>query len=68
MFASESQARETYVRANRKLEAALAEYTEARSALHKITGEFTGVDQRLTLKFNTTQGATHTANVVLTDC
>lgn len=68
MLANESKARATYVAANRNLEAALATYADARNNLHKITGEFTGTDQKLTLKFSTTDGANRSADVVLTDC
>lgn len=68
MFANETQARAAYVSANRKLEAALAEYTQARTELHKITGEFSAVDQKLSLQFSTRSGKTQTAEVVLTDC
>ena len=68
MFANESQAREAYVSANRRLEAALAEYTQARTELHKITGEFSAVDQKLSLQFSTRRGQAQTAEITLTDC
>lgn len=68
MFANETQARAAYVSANRKLEAALAEYTQARTELHKITGEFAAVDQKLSLHFNTRTGQAQTAEITLTDC
>lgn len=68
MFAHESQARAAYVSANRKLEAALADYTQARTELHKITGEFAAVDQKLSLQFNTRTGQAQTAEITLTDC
>ena len=68
MVANESQARAAYVSANRKLEAALAEYTQARTELHKITGEFSAVDQKLSLQFNTRTGHAQSAEITLTDC
>ena len=68
MFANETQARAAYVSANRKLESALSEYTQARSALHKITGEFSGTDQKLSLQFSTDSGQAQTAEIKLTDC
>ncbi len=68
MFANESKARAAYVSANRKLEAALADYTQARTELHKITGEFAAVDQKLSLQFNTHTGQAQTAEITLTDC
>ncbi len=68
MFANESQAREAYVSANRTLEAALAEYTQARTELHKITGEFSAVDQKLSLQYSTRSGQAQTAEITLTDC
>ena len=68
MFANETQARAAYVSANRKLEAALAEYTQARTELHKITGQFSAVDQKLSLQFSTRTGQAQTAEITLTDC
>lgn len=68
MFSNESKARAAYVSANRNLETALAEYTQARTELHKITGEFTAVDNKLSLQFSTRTGDTKTAEIHLTDC
>lgn len=68
MFANESKARTAYVSANRELETALAEFTQARTELHQITGEFAAVDNKLSLQFSTRTGETKTAEIQLTDC
>jgi len=68
MFANESKARTAYVSANRKLETALAEFTQARTELHQLTGEFSAVDKKLSLQFSTRTGQAHTAEIQLTDC
>ena len=67
MFATESKARAAYVSANRKLEAALSEYTQARTELHKITGEFSGADQKLSLQPSTTRGQATAGDTTLTN-
>lgn len=67
MFAHESQARAAYVSASRKLEAAQAEYAQARTALHKITGEFSSADQKLSLQPSTTSGPATAGDVTLTN-
>jgi hypothetical protein len=68
MFANESKARMAYVSANRKLETALAEFTQARTELHQITGEFAAVDNKLSLQFSTRTGESKIAQIELTDC
>lgn len=59
MTATASQARQTFIAAERKLQAAVAEYGQARKALHAITGEFVGTDENALQRFSTTlQSAT----------
>lgn len=67
MFANESKARAAYVSANHKLETALSEYTQARTELHQITGEFAAVDNKLSLQFSTRTGESKTAQIQLAD-
>ena len=67
MFAHESQARAAYVSASRKLEAAQADYAQARAALHKITGEFSGADQQLSPQPSTTRGQATAGDTTLTN-
>lgn len=67
MFAHESQARAAYVSASRKLEAAQAEYAQARTALHKITGEFSGPGQNLSQQPSATSGTADKGDFTLTD-
>lgn len=67
MFAHESQARAAYVSASRKLEAAQAEYAQARTALHKITGEFSSPGQNLSQQPSAPSGQANTGDFTLTD-
>lgn len=68
MFANEIQARRDFTAASNKLQAAITAYTEARTRLHGLTGEFVGADQKATLQFTTAEGKTAKAEILLTDC
>ena len=68
MSATETQARQGFTDASKKLEAALAEYTTARKRLHEITGEFVGTDRKATLQFTAADGHRGQAQIELTDC
>jgi len=68
MSVQETQARQDFNDASKKLQTALAEYTAARKRLHEITGEFVGADHRATLQFTVADGSRGKAEIQLTDC
>ncbi len=68
MSTQETQARQGFTEASKKLEAALTEYTAARKRLHAITGEFVGADHTATLQFTVAEGRRGKAEIQLTDC
>jgi len=49
---TETEARKAFHAASSTLQEALAQYQRARAALHRITGEFAGTDQALSLQFS----------------
>ena len=49
---TETEARKAFNTAAAELHTALAKYQSARSHLHRITGEFVGADQNLSLQFS----------------
>lgn len=68
MSTQETQARQGFTDASKKLESALADYTAARKRLHEITGEFVGADHKATLQFTVADGRRGMAEIQLTDC
>ncbi len=69
---TETQARATFAEADRKLQSAITAYSSARKALHAITGEFFGADDKALQQFSSRSAAATTqptpAADVLTDC
>lgn len=63
---TETDARKAFHAANTELQTALTKYQQARTALHRITGEFVATDQKLNLQF-TNACATPTADEKDTD-
>ena len=49
---TETEARKAFTNARTDLQGALKKYDAARIALHRITGEFHGADQKLSLQFS----------------
>ena len=49
---TETEARKAFNAACGELQAALAAYQGARAQLHRITGQFVGTDQALSLQFS----------------
>ncbi len=49
---TETEARKAFNTASTELQTALTKYQGARTALHRITGEFVGADQSLSLRFS----------------
>ena len=49
---TEAEARKAFTNARTDLQGALKKYDAARIALHRITGEFHGADQKLSLQFS----------------
>jgi len=68
MSSQETQARQGFNEASKKLQTALADYTAARKRLHEITGEFVGADHKATLQFAVADGGHGLAEIQLTDC
>lgn len=48
---TETEARKAFNTASTELQTALTKYQRARTSLHRVTGEFVGTDQKLTLQF-----------------
>ncbi len=69
---TETEARKAFNTASNELQNALTKYQGARTALHRITGEFVGADQALSLKFSQTftdtVGGAPTTAQALADC
>lgn len=53
---TESDARRAFNTADAELQRALTKYKQARAALHRITGEFHGADEKLALQFRSATG------------
>ncbi|GKS83806.1 hypothetical protein AVMA1855_06660 [Acidovorax sp. SUPP1855] len=49
---TETEARKAFTTARTDLQGAIKKYDAARIALHRITGEFHGADQKLSLQFS----------------
>ncbi len=49
---TETEARKAFHTARTELQGALAKFGAARIALHRVTGEFHGADQKLSLQFS----------------
>jgi len=49
---TETEARKAFTTARDDLQGALKKYDAARIALHRVTGEFHGADQKLSLQFS----------------
>ncbi|RYF64377.1 MAG: hypothetical protein EOO29_42445 [Comamonadaceae bacterium] len=49
---TETEARKAFNSARTDLQGAIKKYDAARIALHRITGEFHGADQKLSLQFS----------------
>lgn len=49
---TETEARKAFTTARNDLQGALKKYEGARNALHRVTGEFHGADQKLSLQFS----------------
>lgn len=54
---TETDARKAFNTARTELETALTKYQGARTALHRVTGEFVGTDQALNLQFSSATAA-----------
>lgn len=49
---TETDARKAFNTASTELQTALTKYQRARTSLHRVTGEFVGADQALSLQFS----------------
>ncbi|RYF01721.1 MAG: hypothetical protein EOO32_02795 [Comamonadaceae bacterium] len=58
---TETEARKAFNTARSSLQAALTQYDTARDALHRLTGEFSGTDQKLSLQFSSALSASAAA-------
>lgn len=72
---TETEARKAFTTANTELQTALSKYQSARASLHRITGEFVGTDQKLSLQFSSACTGLQSEDAVdthqsptLTDC
>lgn len=54
---TETEARKAFHTARTELQGALAKFGAARIALHRVTGEFHGADQKLSLQFSSALSA-----------
>lgn len=67
---TETEARKAFNTARTSLQAALTKYDTARHALQRVTGEFPGADQKLSLQFSSALSASDApaAGPVKADC
>lgn len=64
---TDTAAHKAFNTARTELQAAMTKYQNARTELHRVTGEFHGADQKLSLQFSSAVADGDTAPK-LTDC
>ena len=69
---TESDARKAFHTASTELQSAVSKYQSARTALHRITGEFQGTAQDMAMKFTSTMATSPSeggdASRIVADC